>query len=150
MHHPRDRITHTTALVTPVVEYWLKREIAQCVHHEGWIRRPIAPWLNEVPTELHLAPVWLRVVSQTSVSNVNVNVIVIYRVRLLCKLNTNVSWFNAECVARVSVGNTAVNSTSSRINIHTKCSFIYVWISANKFIIDNNTHINLQLRGLYA
>ena len=32
MHHPRDRITHTTAFVTPVVEYWLEREIAQWVH----------------------------------------------------------------------------------------------------------------------
>ena len=25
-----DRITHTTAFVTPVVEHWLEREIAQC------------------------------------------------------------------------------------------------------------------------
>ena len=31
-HHPTDRITHTTAFVTPVVEYWLEREIAQWVH----------------------------------------------------------------------------------------------------------------------
>ena len=29
MHHPTDRITHTTAFVTPVVEHWLVREIAQ-------------------------------------------------------------------------------------------------------------------------
>ena len=28
MHHPTDRITHTTAFVTPVVEHWLEREIA--------------------------------------------------------------------------------------------------------------------------
>ena len=33
MHHPTDRIAHTTAFVTPVVEYWLEREIAQWVHH---------------------------------------------------------------------------------------------------------------------
>ena len=26
MHHPTDRITHTTAFVTPVVEHWLERE----------------------------------------------------------------------------------------------------------------------------
>ena len=32
MHHPTDRITHTTAFVTPIVEHWLEREIAQCVH----------------------------------------------------------------------------------------------------------------------
>ena len=32
MHHPTDRITHTTAVFTPVVEHWLEREIAQCVH----------------------------------------------------------------------------------------------------------------------
>ena len=32
MHHPADRIIHTTAFVTPVVEHWLEREIAQWVH----------------------------------------------------------------------------------------------------------------------
>ena len=32
MHHPTDRITHTTAFVTPVVEHWLEGEIAQWVH----------------------------------------------------------------------------------------------------------------------
>ena len=32
MHHPTDRITHTTAFVTPVVEHWLEQEIAQWVH----------------------------------------------------------------------------------------------------------------------
>ena len=41
MHHPTDRITHTTAFVTSVMEHWLEREIAQWVHHEGSIRRPI-------------------------------------------------------------------------------------------------------------
>ena len=25
MHHPTDRITHTTAFVTPVMEHWLER-----------------------------------------------------------------------------------------------------------------------------
>ena len=29
-----DRIALTTALITPVVEHWLEREIAQWVHHE--------------------------------------------------------------------------------------------------------------------
>ena len=32
MHHPTDRLAHTTAFVTPVVEHWLEREIAQWVH----------------------------------------------------------------------------------------------------------------------
>ena len=58
-HHPTDRIAHTTAFVTPVVEHWLEREIAQWVHHEGSIRRPIAPWANALTTELHLAPWYL-------------------------------------------------------------------------------------------
>ena len=56
MHHPTDRIAHTTAFVTPVVEHWLERENAQWVHHEGSIRRLIAPWVNALTTELHLAP----------------------------------------------------------------------------------------------
>ena len=29
MHHLTERITHTTSFVTPVVEHWLEREIAQ-------------------------------------------------------------------------------------------------------------------------
>ena len=41
MHHPTDRMTHTTAFVIPVVEHWLEREIGQWVHREGSIRRPI-------------------------------------------------------------------------------------------------------------
>ena len=32
MYHPIDRIAHTTAFVTPVVEHWLEQEIAQWVH----------------------------------------------------------------------------------------------------------------------
>ena len=31
MHHPTDRIAHTTASVTPIMEHWLEREIAQWV-----------------------------------------------------------------------------------------------------------------------
>ena len=50
-----NRITHTTAFVTPVVEYWLDREIAHWVHHEESIRRPIAPRANALTTDLYLA-----------------------------------------------------------------------------------------------
>ena len=32
MHHATDRLTHITAFVTPVVDHWLEREIAQWVH----------------------------------------------------------------------------------------------------------------------
>ena len=38
MYHPTDRIAHTTAFVTPVVEHWLGREIAQWVHYGGSIQ----------------------------------------------------------------------------------------------------------------
>ena len=48
-------LKHTIAFVTPVMEHWLEWEIAQWVHHEGSIRRPIAPWANALTTELHLA-----------------------------------------------------------------------------------------------
>ena len=48
------------AFVTPVVEHWMEREIAQWVHpHEGSIRRPIAPRANALTTELLLAPLRL-------------------------------------------------------------------------------------------
>ena len=29
MHHPTGRIAHTMAFITPVVEHWVEREIAQ-------------------------------------------------------------------------------------------------------------------------
>ena len=51
-----DRIIHTTAFVTPVVEHWLEREIAQWIHHDRSIWWPIAPWANALTTELHLTP----------------------------------------------------------------------------------------------
>ena len=35
MHHPTDRITHTTAFVTPVVEHWLEREIGEGMESVG-------------------------------------------------------------------------------------------------------------------
>ena len=39
--HRQDNTYHS--FVTTVVEHWLEREIAKWVHHEGSIRRPIAP-----------------------------------------------------------------------------------------------------------
>ena len=56
MHHPTDRIAHTTTFVKPVVEHWLEWEIAQWVHPEGSIWWSIAPWVNALTMELHLAP----------------------------------------------------------------------------------------------
>ena len=35
MHHPTDRIIHTTAFNTQVVEHWLERDIAQWVPDLG-------------------------------------------------------------------------------------------------------------------
>ena len=37
------RIAHPTGFATPVVEHWQEQEVAQWVHHEGSIRRAIAP-----------------------------------------------------------------------------------------------------------
>ena len=57
MHHPTDRITHTTAFVTPVVEHWLEQEIAQWVH-------PMEDRSDDPSHhELHLAPVKWNVIA---------------------------------------------------------------------------------------
>ena len=50
MHHPTDRIAHSTAFVIPVMEHWLEWEIAQWVHHEGLIWWSIAPWADTYHT----------------------------------------------------------------------------------------------------
>ena len=60
MHHLTDRITHATVFVTPVMENWLEWEIAQWVHHEGSIRRPTAPWANDLTTQSALETLLLR------------------------------------------------------------------------------------------
>ena len=46
MHHPTDRITHTTAFVTPVVEHWMEREIAQwgTLKSHGFIQIIFLSW----------------------------------------------------------------------------------------------------------
>ena len=45
MHHPTDRITHTTAFDTLAGT----RNSSMGPHHEGSIRRPTAPWANALP-----------------------------------------------------------------------------------------------------
>ena len=42
MHYPTDRIACSMAFVIPVVDLWLEREIAEWIHHEESIQRPIA------------------------------------------------------------------------------------------------------------
>ena len=49
LYAPSHRIVHNTVFVTPVVEHWLEREIAQWVNHEGSIRQPTAPWTDTLP-----------------------------------------------------------------------------------------------------
>ena len=39
MHHPTDRIVYTTDFVTPAVEIWLEREIAEWVYHEKTVEQ---------------------------------------------------------------------------------------------------------------
>ena len=56
MHHLRDRITHATAFVTPVMEW----EIAQWVHNEESIQQPIVPWANALTMELYLILYYLQ------------------------------------------------------------------------------------------
>ena len=57
MHHPTDRIAHTTAFVTPRCGALAgTRNSSMGPPHEGSIRWPIAPWANALTTELHLAP----------------------------------------------------------------------------------------------
>ena len=53
MHHPTDRIAYTSVVVTPFVEHWLEREMAQWVHHEGSIQRPMS---GRSTTDLYIAP----------------------------------------------------------------------------------------------
>ena len=53
MHHPKDRIAHTTATVIPIVEHWLEREISQCVPHRSMSYISLGP----VKTHSDLDPV---------------------------------------------------------------------------------------------
>ena len=46
-----DKIAHTTAFVTPVVEHWLEREIAQWVH-------PMKDWSDDPPHHERTLYLW--------------------------------------------------------------------------------------------
>ena len=37
------------AIITPAVEHWLEREIAQSVHHQELFQQPITPWADYLP-----------------------------------------------------------------------------------------------------
>ena len=53
MHHPTDRLAHTTVFGTPVVEHSLEREIVQWVH--PWRIDPTTHrTMNERPRSLFL------------------------------------------------------------------------------------------------
>ena len=56
--HRQDSTYH--GFVIPVIGHWLEWEIAQWVHHKGSIWQPIIPWVNALTSELHLAPVEVR------------------------------------------------------------------------------------------
>ena len=49
MNYPTDEIVHTTVFVNSLSEDLLEREIAQWVHREGSIRRPIAQREDALP-----------------------------------------------------------------------------------------------------
>ena len=51
MHHPTDRIAHTTAFVKPVVEHWVEREIAQWVH-------PMKDWSDDPSHHKRMLYLW--------------------------------------------------------------------------------------------
>ena len=53
MHHPIDRIAHTTAFVTPVMENWLEQEIAQWVSTFNNIFIPLL-FLDKLVIEIFL------------------------------------------------------------------------------------------------
>ena len=59
MHHPTDRITHTTAFVTPVVEHRLEREIAQ------WVPTYKVLWSTEPVSIVEISPLTTRYGWQT-------------------------------------------------------------------------------------
>ena len=45
MHHRTDRIAHTMAFATPVVEHWLEREIAQWETPLRYMYLNISSWM---------------------------------------------------------------------------------------------------------
>ena len=57
MHHPTDRIIHTMDNTYHIPALAGTRNSSVGPPHEGSIWRPIAPWVNTLTTELHLAPV---------------------------------------------------------------------------------------------
>ena len=67
VHQPTDRIAHTIAFLTPVMEHWVEWEIAQWVHYEGLIWHPITSWVNASHIKLYLTNIsWIYIESLMS------------------------------------------------------------------------------------
>ena len=49
MHHPTEKIAHTTAFYTLVVELWLEWKIALGIYQVGTILQPTTPWADVLP-----------------------------------------------------------------------------------------------------
>ena len=58
MHHPTDRITHTTVFVTPVVEHWLERELQnQYLQVSDWCFKEMTQLISAVTDWGHFSMV---------------------------------------------------------------------------------------------
>ena len=58
MHHPTDK-THTTAFVTPVVEHWLERDIAQWVQ---WTEVLVVNLLHYIKSFVRNCVHWINLI----------------------------------------------------------------------------------------
>ena len=86
MNHPTDRIAHTTAFLTPVVEHWLEREIAQWKnrsddhsHHEqtllprSYISLPLDTVSTKVLKAVFVAVCFIFYIKATAISMLRTN-----------------------------------------------------------------------------
>ena len=80
MHHPIDRITHTMAFVTPVVEHWLERENAELLLGAPVVRYCVL-FFGGMKFDLFLTSN-SSLFSSTSKHSSNRNCLSIYNVRL--------------------------------------------------------------------
>ena len=112
MHHPTDRITHTTAFVTPVVEHWLEREIGQWVH-------PMKDWSDDPPQHDRTLLPWsyislpqsLEVLKSSTLTQLTREVMCVATVRVTITPHT---WSHERCDIKVHNHTSHVKSCALR------------------------------------
>ena len=141
MHHATDRIAHTMAFVTPIVEHWLEQEITQWVHHNG--QSTTSHYLTGNKRSYSLSIIqteakslqWTQTVQQKHCSSVN-----LFDLWPLVEL-----WIFVQVAIRILSPFPSVGFSSNSVHGHSECRVRFIRDTAKTHRTCNNTQMRYHL-----